>query len=186
MVGHRQYSLACFILRYLWNKIMPIIHSLPEELCLKCNSYHQDAMTLARQERVVVHHIFDAASKQIATSISLWRHAWLRSATIPDDVRSRIEDLPFDGIGLFDTKTDEILDSLQKTRKIAHSYSSQGYRPARQPWCCQYTYQPYKYQKDCFRPQQPSSSAPPHHEQSNWQRPWQSFHQPDKKNKQGF
>lgn len=170
--------------RYLWNKIMPIVNSLPDELHPKCTSYHLDAMTLVRQEQAAAHHTADAASKQITTSIALCRHAWLCSATTPDDTRGRIKDLLFDGVGLFDAKMDEILNELQKMRKTGRSYSSQNYyRSQRQPWHCQYTYQPYRYQQEHFRPQATSSSSPSQHQKTGHLRPRQSFCRPEKKSK---
>lgn len=135
ILGCRHYSLASFILRvanymaamgtyqwHLWNKVLPLINIPPEEHHPKCSSCHQEAMTLAHQEHIAARHIVDAASKQIPTSIALCRHSWLRSVSIPDDVRNKTEDLPFDGNSLFDGKTDEILDNLQKMRKTARSY----------------------------------------------------------------
>lgn len=101
-------------------------------------------MSVAHQERIMVRHLTDTASKQVNTSIVLRHHAWLRSATISGDARVQIEDLPFDSLGLFDTKTENILKNLQKMRKTARSYSSQNsYYHPRQPWCRYYTYQPY-------------------------------------------
>ena len=70
-------------------------------------------------------HIVNAASKQVAMAVTLHHHTWLQSLGISEDVRSRIEDLPFDGVGLFDEKTDEILDYLLNLRRTARSYSSQ-------------------------------------------------------------
>lgn len=80
-------------------------------------------MSLAQQEWIVSRHMVDATSEQIAAFIALCRHAWPRSANIPEG-----QELPFDG------KTGEILDNLQKIRKYARSYSSQYYyHQPRQP-----------------------------------------------------
>ena len=76
-------------------------------------------MAFACQEQITACHVIEAASKHMATAIALHRHAWLRSAHISEDSCLRIEDLPFDGVGLFDDRMDEILDNLQKMRKIA-------------------------------------------------------------------
>ena len=83
-------------------------------------------MSLACQERVAARHIIDVSSKQLVTAVALHHHAWLRLASIMEDVRNRIEGLPFDRVGLFDPKTDEILESLLKHRRTARSISAQG------------------------------------------------------------
>ena len=80
----------------------------------------------------------------MATAVALRRHARLHSAHIADDSCMCIEDLPFDAFGLFDNKTDEILDNLQKLRKAARSYNIQlYYRPHQYQWCQPYSYQQY-------------------------------------------
>ena len=99
-------------------------------------AFHQEAMALACQERITARQIVGAASRHMATAVALRRHAWLRAAHICDDSRMRIEDLPFGGVGLFDTKTDEIPDNLQKRRKTARSYNTQYcYKPQCYQWC---------------------------------------------------
>lgn len=137
--GRWHYSLAAFILRVsnylatmgayqrrIWTKVLPLLNSLLDKQGLRGISLHQEALSLPKHERTATPHVADKASKQVATANSLRRHAWLRSTTIPDDARSCIEDLPFDGVGLFDANTDKILDGLQKFRKTACSYSYQG------------------------------------------------------------
>ena len=90
--------------RQLWNKILPVIQTAPESSKTEALNIHAEASTLAKQQRIASCHTADAASKAMANSIPLRRHTWLRSAGISDDTRSRIEDLPFDGTGLFNEK----------------------------------------------------------------------------------
>ena len=66
----------------------------------------------------------DAVSKAMTSAIALKRHAW-HSAGIIDDAQSHTEDLPFDGVGLFNEKTDEVMENLHKIRKTVYSYSVQ-------------------------------------------------------------
>ncbi|XP_060089129.1 phospholipid-transporting ATPase ABCA1-like [Heteronotia binoei] len=59
-----------------------------------------------------------------ASSVALrrhaWRrHAWLRSTNLQPDIKQKIEDLPFDGLGLFHASTDEVLTSVDDGRKRA-------------------------------------------------------------------
>lgn len=107
-------------------------------LMIKKGQVHNYARRLypsPNMERLSTKHITAAASKQIATSISLRRHDWLRSVNISDDAKARIEDRPFDGDGLFDGKTDDVLKSLQECKKTARAYSNQNtFRTYRPTW----------------------------------------------------
>ena len=88
-------------------------------------SLHQEAMRVSCQERIVAHHVIDAATERMATTIALCRHAWLRSASLSEDARACIKELPFDGFSLFSERTDNFIDNLQKPEKqqglILHS-----------------------------------------------------------------
>ena len=144
----RVYSLTFFTLRaanylaamgayhrFLWNKALPSLQSAAGVYKARGLAFHQEAIALAHQDRIAARHVIKAASRHMVTAIALRRHAWLHSAHISDDSHMRIEDLPFDGVGLFDTKMDEILDNLQKMRKTARSYNSQSYyRPQHYQW----------------------------------------------------
>ena len=44
----------------------------------------------------------------------LRRHVWLQSCNISDDSKAPTEDLPFDGVGLFNTQIHELMDDLYK------------------------------------------------------------------------
>lgn len=107
-----------------WNKVLPYINKLLEDIRPRPLAFHQEAMALAKHERIAAHHAADASAKQIATAIALRKYAWLRSATIPDDARMSIEDLPFDGSGLFDGKSDDILGELQKNALLVPTATS--------------------------------------------------------------
>ncbi|KAJ7304996.1 hypothetical protein JRQ81_010744 [Phrynocephalus forsythii] len=96
-------------------------------------------MSLIDYQMLTSRYALDAASIQLATAVHLRRHAWLQTATIPDDARNQI-DSPFNGQGLFAPTTDEGLENLMKMRQTAKSYSNQGnssqssFRPATQQW----------------------------------------------------
>ena len=97
--------------RFLWNKALLSLQSAQGEYKSRGLTFHQEAMAVVRQERIIARHVIEAASKHMATAIALRRYAWLCSARILDDSYIRIEDLPFDGVGLFNTRTNEILDN---------------------------------------------------------------------------
>ena len=112
---------------FLWNKALPSLQLAQGKYKSRGLAFHQEAMAIACQERITARRVVEAALKHMTTAVTLQRHAWLRSAHISDDSCVRIEDLPLDGVGLFDTRTHEILDNLQKMRKTARSYNTQPY-----------------------------------------------------------
>lgn len=147
-------------------------------------------MALSRQERIAARHVVDSSSRQLATSIVLRRHIWLCSTTLRDDLRLHIENMPFDGLGLFDVKTDTVLNEHQKMKKTAKTYSSQfSYRPFKQPWRKPFypQYRPYHsfhFNADRNRQSIPTN-APAARQQAN-RRPKQPFRRQDRRGKQGF
>ena len=82
------------------------------------------------------------------TAIALRWYAWIRAANVLDDTKAKIEDLPFDAIGLFNSKTDDIMENIHKMGKTAKSYVP---------------YQPYRYQKSTYKktPYQSSTQYQP-------------------------
>ena len=64
-------------------------------------------------------HQADCDAKVMVGAVTLRRHAWLCSSGLTKETHTRIEDLPFDGVGLFNAKTDEAMDNLQKARNMA-------------------------------------------------------------------
>nr|XP_020644694.1 voltage-dependent calcium channel subunit alpha-2/delta-4 [Pogona vitticeps] len=109
----------------LWNKILPILQTTPEDVRTAALNIHLEAITLAKQQHLAAHHIADAASKSLVSSITLRQHAWVRSSRIMNDARTCIEELPFDGAGLFNEKTDYVMENLHKIHKTARLYAIQ-------------------------------------------------------------
>ncbi|KAL8173140.1 UNVERIFIED_CONTAM: hypothetical protein K2H54_040593 [Gekko kuhli] len=75
------------------------------------------------------------------TGIALRRHAWLRTAHLPDDIKAKVEDLPFDGEGLFHTTTDQYLTSIDDSRKTAKRlgfFSATPSKPKQRTWTPRY------------------------------------------------
>ncbi|KAL8198742.1 UNVERIFIED_CONTAM: hypothetical protein K2H54_022478 [Gekko kuhli] len=80
-------------------------------------------------------------SRILATGIALRRHAWLRTAHLPDDIKAKVEDLPFDGEGLFHTTTDQYLTSIDDSRKTAKRlgfFSATPSKPKQRTWTPRY------------------------------------------------
>lgn len=195
-LGKRQYSFATFSLRaanyvaamgayhrHLWNTVLPLFQALPNEVKTTATSLHKEAMSLSKQELIAARHLVDVSSRQATTAIALRRHAWLKATTLPEDAKTRIEEMPFDGIGLFNTKTDDILKEHQQMKRTAKSYAAPSTsRPFNTQWRKPYTSQQYS---TC--PRQNTNSTPYSGRQPfNRARPKSSFRRQDRKGKQGF
>ena len=83
-VGRRSYTLATFAVRvanylaamgayhrHLWNEVLPALNAAPEDIRSSCLAHHQEAMSLACQERITARHVVEASSKQLATVVAL-------------------------------------------------------------------------------------------------------------------
>lgn len=148
-------------------------------------------MSLSKQECITARHVIDVSSRQATTAIALRRHAWLKATTLPEDARACIEEMPFDGVGLFNTKTDDVLKEHQQMKRTAKSYSTLSTnRPFKSQWRKPYTSQQYTYQPtraNVDRPRQTPPSTSYNSRQSfNRAHPKPSFHRQDRKGKQGF
>ncbi|XP_078245250.1 uncharacterized protein LOC144587803 [Pogona vitticeps] len=135
MLGRRLYSLISFVLRVanyqtalgayqkqLWLKIMPALKLLPDEVKQGYMNTYEEAQTVSKHQRIATRHSVEAAARILVSCVSLRRHAWLRSANILEDVKAKVEDLPFDASGLFHSKTDSHLEDVHKAKKTAKSY----------------------------------------------------------------
>ncbi|KAJ7313400.1 hypothetical protein JRQ81_004733 [Phrynocephalus forsythii] len=157
LIGKKQYSLASFPLRttnlcameaysrHILLEMMAVFDQLPGDAKARMVAYHGELLTLLDYQTIASCHIVEASAKQLANAVFLRRHAWLRTVTITDDARNRIEGAPFDGEGMFAATTDESLDNILKMWKTARSYAYQGSagqttpRPAPYQWRCPYT-----------------------------------------------
>ncbi|XP_072857659.2 uncharacterized protein LOC140707569 [Pogona vitticeps] len=135
LIGRRLYSLITFMLRVanyqtalgayqkqLWLRILPGLHMLPEDARQAFLYTYEEAQTVSKHQRIATRHSVEAAARILVTAVTLRRHAWLRAANILDDVKTKVEDLPFDSSGLFSEKTDTHLEDLHKAKKTAKSY----------------------------------------------------------------
>ncbi|XP_078232770.1 uncharacterized protein LOC144583211 [Pogona vitticeps] len=135
LIGRRLYSLIAFILRVanyqtalgayqkqLWVKILSALHMLPADARQAFLNTYEEAQTVSKHQRIATRHSVEAAARILVTAVNLRRHAWLRAANILEDVKAKVEDLPFDSSGLFSEKTDNHLEDLHKAKKTAKSY----------------------------------------------------------------
>ncbi|XP_078242567.1 uncharacterized protein LOC144587084 [Pogona vitticeps] len=164
ILARRMYSMTTFTLRavnylvamgayqkQLWSRVLPALQTAPEDIRQLCLDTHAEALTVSKYQRLAARHVAEATSKNFASLITLRRHAWLRSANIVEDIKTRVENLPFDASGLFSQNTDDNLESLHKSKKTAKSYSVQPQTKQFKPqWRPKYTSPSY---------QQPSTST---------------------------
>lgn len=151
---------------------------------------------VCHEQLLLSRHATEAAARVEVSAISLRRHAWLRTAVVPDDTRKHVEKMPFDGEGVFSQKTDEALKADQTLKKTAKTYSSQtpGQGPRtnvrRFPWR-----RPFYNQQGSFRNSRPFSDRNRQTSQTPRpaNRPYQdkgkqrsSFRRGDKRHKSAF
>ncbi|KAJ7335335.1 hypothetical protein JRQ81_013276 [Phrynocephalus forsythii] len=65
-----------------------LFEQLPDDAKAKLTSYHKEILSLLDYQAITATHMADAAARQLANAVFLRRHAWLRTATITDDVRN--------------------------------------------------------------------------------------------------
>lgn len=158
---------------HLWDKLEPLLDSIPEDHRAQARSLFDEGTLLASQQIRSSSHAMDAASRGLATAVVLRRYSWLRSAGLTDDARRRIEDLPFDGEGLFNSGTDDIMENLQKKKNTAKRLGLNQSTQNRQQ-----SYQP--------RPFQPFRSFTPRPQQSPTYRPRRQYPTKQQGDKQPF
>nr|XP_020642114.1 polypeptide N-acetylgalactosaminyltransferase 2 [Pogona vitticeps] len=133
--GKKLYSFAAMLIKianyqatmgayqkYLWDRIVLVLQSPPDPAKAEALNVYEEANSLTRQQRFAAKHRADFASKSMLTAIAVRCHAWLRTANILEETKTKIEELPLDAVGLFNSKTDETMDNIHKMRKTAKSY----------------------------------------------------------------
>ncbi|KAG6940854.1 hypothetical protein G0U57_011334, partial [Chelydra serpentina] len=85
----------------------------------------EEGKKLARTSLRASLDIADSAARTIASGVAMRRISWLQSSTLPAEVQHTIQDLPFDGQGLFSEKTDPKLQTLKDVFPHCHLPTSQ-------------------------------------------------------------
>ncbi|EMP32225.1 hypothetical protein UY3_10634 [Chelonia mydas] len=70
----------------------------------------------------------DLAAHTLSLGTAMRRSSWLQASGLPPEVQQTIQDLPFDGMGLFAEQTDSSLHSLNDSQATMKSLGM--YRPA--------------------------------------------------------
>ena len=202
LIGRRLYSLIAFILRVanyqtalgayqkqLWLKMLPGLKLIPEDSRQTFLNIYEEAQTVSKHQRIATRHSVEAAARILVMAVTLRRHAWLRGANILDDIKTKVEDLPFDISGLFSEKTDGHLEDLHKAKKTAKSYYIQSqprfgrYQWKKSPTQYSHSSSQYRQFKTQSQPRSSQNSSNTYHPQSSVHRR-QSYKPPAKKHKQ--
>lgn len=104
--------------------LLQVIHALPDNKKRRALQLCGDGLAASKQNITSARHTLEMAAKTLTTSIAPQRHSWLRATNLQLDTRGVIEDLPFDGFGLFHGTTDSSLQEIDKTIKMSPSNNS--------------------------------------------------------------
>lgn len=152
--GRRLYSIGALGIKSCDYEvyIARCIHSVFEDLSLLLQLIPEDSrqravllcskgLLAAKQSIAIARHTLEMSAKTLTTAVAIQRHSWLRSTSLSQEAKSAIEDLPFDGSGLFSASTDTTLQEIDKniktSRTLGVSSSYRTYRPRQsygRPW----------------------------------------------------
>lgn len=99
----------------------PYLRLIPEEARQWALQLCVDELAAAKHNITVARHSLETAAKTLITAVALRRHSWLRATSLTQDTRLTIEDLPFDGVGLFHASTDSTLQEIDKNIKTSRT-----------------------------------------------------------------
>lgn len=108
---------------YLWESLSKYLDELPGESKRLAKQIQSEAVKLSKKEVRAGKHSADMSARSMASAIVLRRHSWLRNTDLPIAIRSRVENLPFEGSTLFAQSTDDFLSMMKKKQQTAGSLS---------------------------------------------------------------
>ncbi|XP_060116188.1 uncharacterized protein LOC132587820 [Heteronotia binoei] len=146
-LGRKMYTSAALTLRianfnaitgryqvFLWERIMQHLDTLPDDKRSLVRMLQAEGIKIGKQQINAARHLADTASRAMASAVVLRRHSWLQATAASSYIKAKVEDLPFEGTGLFSTQTDEVLHQIRKNKLIARALGitsppAQGFRP---------------------------------------------------------
>lgn len=190
-LGIKATSYMACMARYsyaLWEQLSDVLDLLFPEQTTKCKFLWKEGMLLGKQLLTLTKHVLDLFAKTVTSAVSLRRHAWLHSMDLQPDTRSIIEDLLFEGEGLFSTTTDTVLQEMDKSLKASRtlgvsSSSTKGSRS--RSWSRSWSKYPRQSTDQSWRPKQQHSPRQPYHTKSKFQQGQQSRPKQPRTPKQG-
>lgn len=106
-------SSVCSVPVWLWEQPRPLL----DAAC----KLQKEGMTLVEQQRTVASHTLDSCANTFTLATSPCRHSWLRASALQQDTKVLVEDLPFDGDGLFSFTNHSTLQEMDKSIKALHA-----------------------------------------------------------------
>lgn len=103
----------------IFDDMTPYLSFLPMDQKEHLLRFTVEGMMAAKQKILYAKHTLESAAKTLTTAVALRRHSWLCTTSLPFEMRGLIEDMPFDGKGLFSESTDATLQDLDKSIKTS-------------------------------------------------------------------
>ncbi|KAF7241227.1 Transient receptor potential cation channel subfamily V member 6 [Varanus komodoensis] len=118
-ISNYEATMACYQF-FLWQKIESLTAFFRDQQRELAHLFTGETMQLSRQQlNMAIHHV-DCDSRALVGAVALSHHAWLRSSNLPQETKQRVENMPFDGSGLFNAKMDNKLENIQKAHLTTH------------------------------------------------------------------
>ncbi|XP_044306859.1 uncharacterized protein LOC123033954 [Varanus komodoensis] len=152
---------------FLMQHLDAIIDTFPGNQGKLAKTFVKEAMQVTVQQLSTARHHVDSDSRLLVGAISLRRHAWLRNCNFLDEMKRRIEEMPFDGSGLFNAKADSKLKKIHESRMTACRMELQSLPLRKWSWSCPQYHQQF----------QPRQQQPHQRQQCRRQQPSQLFQQ---------
>lgn len=124
-----------------WSVVLRFQDLLPAEARTELGDFAEEGKLVAWTSLQGSFDAADAAVCTLASGIAMRRNAWLQSSGFPPEVQHTIQDLPFDGQGLFAEQTDSRLHALTDTRNTIKSLGIHTPANQRKPFKPQATQQ---------------------------------------------
>ncbi|XP_065416981.1 serine/arginine repetitive matrix protein 2-like [Chrysemys picta bellii] len=132
-----------------WNSMGKFKELIPQESREEFGAMVEEGKKVARTSLQASLDIADSAARTLASGIAMRRISWLQVSGLPPELQQTLQDLPFEGHGLFSDKTDSRLQSLKDSRTIMRSLGMHVVGPQRRP---------FRPQPQRFYPPPPASS----------------------------
>lgn len=91
--------LACMA-RFVYavlDDLAPFLQHLPEDQQMQALQLQSDGLAAVHQQLNTTKHVLEASARTLSSSVAMRRFAWLCTTALPQDTRTLIEDLPYDG-----------------------------------------------------------------------------------------
>ncbi|KAM7168971.1 uncharacterized protein RBU57_006698 [Macrochelys suwanniensis] len=117
-----------------WVSMEKFKELIPPESRQEYKAFVEEGKKVARTSLRASLDIADSAARTIASGVAMRLISWLQSSTLPTEVQHTIQDLPFEGRGLFSEKTDPRLQTLKDGRTIIRTLGMHTPATQRRPF----------------------------------------------------